>query len=39
MAQGELDAGRDTIVTNWRHLDEAARDWPTMELLLRVSQP
>ena len=39
LAQGQLTRGRDVIVDNWKHLDQYARDWPTMELLLRVSQP
>jgi len=39
ISQGLLDAGRDVIVTNWKHLDQPTRDWPTMELLLRVAQP
>jgi hypothetical protein len=39
LAQGQLARGRDVIVDNWKHLDAYTREWPTMELLLRVSQP
>lgn len=39
LAEGQLARGRDVIVDNWKHLDQQVRDWPTMELLLRVSQP
>jgi hypothetical protein len=39
LANGKPAACRETIVTNWKHLDEATRDWPTMEMLLRLSKP
>jgi predicted membrane-bound spermidine synthase len=39
LAGGDPVAARAIIVRNWKHLDQATRDWPTMELLLRVALP
>ena len=38
LATGQPETARETIVRNWENLDQQTRDWPTMELLLRVSQ-
>jgi len=38
LATGQPVRARETIVRNWKHLDQKTRDWPTMELLLRLSQ-
>ena len=29
---------RATIVDNWKYLDFVTKDWPTMELLLRLAK-
>lgn len=39
LATGRSETARETIVRNWKNLDQQTRDWPTMELLLRLSQP
>jgi len=39
VANGNFAAAHETIVKDWKRLDQPTRDWPTMELLLRVSQP
>lgn len=38
LATGQPETARETIVRNWKYLDQRTRDWPTMELLLRLSQ-
>jgi hypothetical protein len=38
LATGQPEAARETIVRNWKYLDQRTRDLPTMELLLRLSQ-
>jgi hypothetical protein len=38
LANREPAAAREVIVKNWKHLDQWTRDWPTMELLLRVAR-
>ncbi|MEO8133583.1 MAG: spermidine synthase [Betaproteobacteria bacterium] len=38
LATGQPVRARETLVRNWKHLDQQSRDWPTMELLLRLSQ-
>jgi hypothetical protein len=38
LAVGQPETTRETLVRNWKHLDQHTRDWPTMELLLRLSQ-
>ena len=39
VATGQPKAARATLIDNWKNLDEQSRDWPTMELLLRLTQP
>ena len=36
---GNKAIARKTLVDNWPNLDNTARDWPTMELLLRLTTP
>jgi spermidine synthase len=38
LATGRPEEARATLVRNWKYLDQHTRDWPTMELLLRLSQ-
>ena len=39
VATGQPQAARATLIDNWKNLDAQSRDWPTMELLLRLTQP
>ena len=39
LAIGQPRVARATLIDNWSHLDAQSRDWPTMELLLRLTQP
>lgn len=38
LATGHPQSARETIVNNWKNLDQRTRGWPTMELLLRLAQ-
>ena len=39
LSLGDKVTARAAVVDNWKKLDQQARDWPTMELFLRLTTP
>ena len=37
LSQGDRKAARASIENNWLKLDQQMRDWPTIELMLRLT--